>query len=112
MTRSEAIKRNDDVDISLITGGWEISYDGTPILTKNDVPAEVEINCNTDADVATDDCPASVTFNRTGRPDIFLELRFTSNVSDTIPMRCVSISLSGRPKSETDGDGDATNGCN
>jgi len=112
MARSEAIKRNDDVVITGIVGGWEITYDTQVLSTKNDLSATVALACNTDADVATEACPAGVTFNRTGRPDIFVELRFTSTVIDTIPMRCVSISLSGRPKAVTDTDGDATNGCN
>lgn len=112
MARSEAIKRNDDVVIAGIVGGWQITYGAQVLATKNDLSNEVAFACNTDADVATEACPGSVTFNRTGRPDIFLEMRFTSTVTDKIPMRCVSISLSGRPKALTDSDGDDTNGCN
>lgn len=119
LARSEAIKLNEDVTITPIAGGWQVSYaddddtdtDAEILETKDDLPADVGVGCNTDADDALEAC-SGVTFNRTGRPDGFLELRFTSNAADNIPMRCVSISLSGRPKVETDQDGDASNGCN
>lgn len=110
LARSEAIKRNDDVILAPATGGWQITYDDdgdTLVLSnKNDLPSDVDLDR-----VCSGTCPTSLTFNRTGRPDVSMEMRFTSNVSDNIPMRCVSLSLSGRPRVKTDTDSNPADGC-
>ena len=115
MIRSEAIKRNGNVMIGPITGGWRIYYmDGTDeivVYQKDDVPGDVIVGCNYDSDDDLETC-ADVTFRRTGRPGTFLELRVTSTSALAIPMRCVETSLSGRASVILDSDGDTTNGCN
>ena len=111
--RSEAIKRNADVTVTVNSSGWVVSYveaSTTKILSqKNDVPSDVTSTCYIDN--AAQSLPQSVVFNRSGRPDHLLEMRYFSSALSTVPMRCVSLSLSGRPKVDTDTDDDATNGC-
>lgn len=108
--RSEAIKRNDDVDVNLNTNGWTVTYNSATISEKNDLSTDVNYDCYLDSTLET--LPKTVTFKRTGRPDKLLELRFTSNELAQVPLRCVTVSLSGRPKVVTDSDSDPTNGCN
>jgi len=116
LARSEAIKRNDSVTVTFSNTGWLVSYydtdsSSTKILSqKNDLSSDVDYDCTLDGSAAS--LPQSVVFNRSGRPDHLLELEFTSSVNSEIPLRCVSLSLSGRPKVETDSDSDASNGCN
>lgn len=111
--RSEAIKRNSDVTVTLSSNGWIVSYveaSATKILSqKDDVPSDVSSTCYIDN--TAESLPQSVVFNRSGRPNHLLEMRYTSNSLNTVPMRCVSLSLSGRPKVDTDTDGNTSNGC-
>lgn len=116
LARSEAIKRNDDVVLATATGGWQITYldtdpdpDETLLLfKKDDLPSDVDLNR-----VCDGTCPPEITFERNGRaPDSkSIEMRFTSNANDNIPMRCVSLSLSGRPRVQTDTDSNPADGC-
>ena len=106
LARSEAIKRNDDVTISGITGGWQVTYGSTVLEKKDDVPTSVTLTS-----VCPGTCPSSLIFDRTGRPNAAMELRFVSNKNANVPLRCVSISLSGRPKIEVDTDSNSADGC-
>lgn len=113
LARSEAIKRNADVTVTINSSGWAVSYDDsgtTKILSqKNDVPSDVNSTCYIDNTAKT--LPQSIVFNRSGRPDHLLEMRYDSSALSTVPLRCVSVSLSGMPRVETDTDGNAANGC-
>jgi len=104
--RSEAVKRNDNVVVSGISGGWQVMHGTTVLYTKNDLPTAVQISCKTTP------CPSSITFNRSGRPDVTPELRVTSTASNAVAMRCVSINLTGQPRVRTDTDSNTANGCN
>ena len=113
LARSEAIKRNADVTVTINSSGWVVSYDDagtTKILSqKNDMPPDVTSSCYIDNTAQS--MPQAVVFNRSGRPNHLLEMRYSSSALSTVPLRCVSLSLSGRPKVDTDTDSDATNGC-
>ena len=122
LARSEAIKRNNNVKVSFNSSGWTVAYydpDLTPpdyvtLTDKTDLSPDVSYDPYLGGTV--DSLPQDIVFNRSGRLDTSthtqsIELRFTSSKLTTIPLRCVSLSLSGRPKVETDSDGDATNGC-
>ncbi len=120
LARSEAIKRNANVEIYGIAGGWEVRQsDGTVLQTKNDLPTNMTVDCNTDANDDAEDCPSiidsndpNVTYKRTGRVDSFIEFRFYIAANNNVVMRCLTTSLSGRPYVVVDSDNDKTNGCN
>ncbi|MFT5425506.1 MAG: type IV fimbrial biogenesis protein FimT [Gammaproteobacteria bacterium] len=114
LARSEAIKRNASVEIYGIANGWEVRVksDATVLQTRNDLPATMAVECNIDTDTAAEACPSpSVTYNRSGRIDSFIELRFYNSNNNNVRMRCLTTSLSGRPYVESDSDSDKTNGC-
>ena len=118
LARSEAIKRNANVDIVGIAGGWQVQLasDSTPFKTVSDMPSSITFECNTDANdstAASVACPAPVvTYTRTGRISSFIELRFYVSANNNVVMRCLTTSLSGRPYVVADSDNDKTNGCN
>ena len=120
LARSEAIKRNTNVDIVGIAGGWQIQVPlPLPVVvlqTTSDMPAIITFECNTDANdstAASVACPAPViTYTRTGRISSFIELRFYVSTNNNVVMRCLTTSLSGRPYVVVDSDNDKTNGCN
>jgi hypothetical protein len=115
MTRSEAIKRAKNV--SMTAGGnwkdgWNIVVPADSITVQSqDAFKSIDIACDTDSDGTADTCPATVTFNRVGRPVNEIEFWIFVNGNTSIIMRCVSISLSGVPKVAIDNDSDQTNGC-
>ena len=121
LARSEAIKRNKNVEIYGIAGGWEVrTTDATVAVlqTRSDLPATMTVDCNTDADDAAEDCPSiidandpNVTYRRTGRIGSFIEFRFYVAANNNVVMRCLTTSLSGRPYVVVDSDSDKTNGC-
>lgn len=115
LARSEAIKRNANVELVAIADGWQVQLagGGTALQTKSDMPSSITIQCNTDADTAAEACPDPIiTYKRTGRTSAFLESRFFVAANNNVVMRCLTTSLSGRPYVEIDSDGDTTNGCN
>ena len=116
MTRSEAIKRNSNVDMASADwdDSWTVQVPGSPptILRSIDPDANLTVECNTDGDDASEACPSEITFNRTGRPSSLMELRFFVAGNPRVMMRCVMISLSGVPRINIDQDNDTTNGCN
>ena len=122
LARSEAIKRNNNVRVKFNSNGWSVAYwdpdastpDYVTLTDKTDLSSDV--NYDPYLGGTEQSLPQDIVFNRSGRLDpstnsVSIELRFTSSKLNTIPLRCVSLSLSGRPKVETDSDGDATNGC-
>ena len=95
--RSEAIKRNDPVVLKQKTGGWvkgwEIYYgaDGVnPSLIEHEEFSGVTIT-----NTAT-----SITYGRDGRIASGQSFQIGSSVNAGLPVRCVSIDLSGLPKSK------------
>jgi len=106
--RSEAIKRNADVDITPTgadwAGGWrvEVQSDAT-VLKRQDALNGMNVTG-----------PAgTVTYRRDGRifgaaPPTFV---VKSSESNTITARCVRVDLSGRPNIKLDTNGDPTDGC-
>jgi type IV fimbrial biogenesis protein FimT len=89
--RSEAIKRNADVDIVPDTdwNGWRVTAGGTTLKQQDAYPATVAI-----AGPA-----ATVTYRRDGRLDGTANVTFTLSVTDRpdLKTRTVSVDLSGRP---------------
>jgi type IV fimbrial biogenesis protein FimT len=116
LARSEAIKRNVNIVVARTGATWNLGWkvkiasDNT-VLRTSDALQNVAVDCNTDNDPAAETCPASITFNRTGRPTSTLEYRFYIAANNKIFMRCVGITLGGQPHVEIDTDGDPTNGC-
>lgn len=116
LARSEAIKRSANIDLARHSTDWVEGWDvriasDSTVLRQNDALKNLTIACNTDADTAAETCPSSVTFNRSGRPGAFIEFWFYQPDSEAVTMRCVTMSLSGRPSIVMDVDHDASNGC-
>ena len=112
LARSEAIKRGVNITVGDNGNGWDIK-DGTEIVRSyNDLNADVDLLCDIDGDDSADTCPASITINRNGRlTNPPFALWFYTTKKDSIPMRCVSISLSGMPRVVVDTDNVSSNGC-
>jgi len=116
LARSEAIKRN--VNINLVrsganwTNGWTvvIASDST-LLGTQDALGDVVTQCFTTSDASTT-CGNTLTFQRTGRATSYIEYRFYNSSSNSIPMRCVRVSLSGRPGVTVDSNSNPADGCN
>jgi len=126
MARSEAIKRNSDVILDAggtdWSGGWNVTglvdTDNDPatdpvrtILTTQEALPNITVECNLDSDTAADTCPSTVTFKRTGRPTSLIEFRLYVSDDVKVKTRCVSVSLSGRPRIEVDSDFNSADGC-
>lgn len=111
LARSESIKRATTVDITRAGASWTAGWTVAPGDKSVDAVAGVAIECSTDSDTAAETCPASVTFARSGRPTELAEFRFYYPDEATVQARCVSVSLSGRPRVIVDTDGDVSNGC-
>ncbi|MGH7463360.1 MAG: GspH/FimT family pseudopilin, partial [Longimicrobiales bacterium] len=116
MARSEAIKRSANIEIASNGGavwnaGWvvRIASDGTVLRTSESMPSTT-FTCGNEAGTEVT-CPGTVVFSRTGRPTDFIEFRAFVPQYGTVLTRCVSVSLSGRPRVITDSDSDTTNGC-
>ena len=111
LARSESIKRATNVAITRSAGGWVGGWTVAPGDKSVDAANAISIECSTDSDISAETCPASVTFARSGRPTALIEFRFFMTNEPTVQARCVSVSLSGRPRVLVDTDGNATNGC-
>lgn len=106
--RSEAIKRNADVDVTPAgadwAAGWSVSVqsDGT-VLKRQDAVNAMNITGPT----------AAVTYRRDGRISGSTAPAFVvkSSESTTTTARCVRVDLSGRPNITVDTNGDASDGC-
>ena len=113
LARSEAIKRNNDVDLDRTgadwLGGWSVNF-GATTLTTQDPLNGVSMECYTDP-AATTACGATLSFERTGRASSYIEFRVYGD-NNAVPMRCIRVSLSGRPGITLDTNEDPTDGCN
>jgi len=125
LARSEAIKRNSGNISMIATGGnwqngWQVCVDtnansscdaGEAVVTAMDaVDSSVTLTAK---DPATLNPISIVTFNRDGRLSsaaVSFRIIYTANNAQT-PMRCVELSVSGRPKTLVDTDQNDGNGC-
>lgn len=110
LARGEAIKRATTVTVAPVSGSWTNGWtvtttqSGSAItLETKDAPATV-----------TWSAPTSVVFGANGRMtgSSSVEFRFSLAEYPAVPIRCISISPSGRPNIKTDTDGNGANGCN
>jgi type IV fimbrial biogenesis protein FimT len=112
--RSEAIKRNGNVTLqrtgSSWLNGWSLMAGVTPIATQDPLTGVVG-ECFITPNASTD-CPASLSFQRTGRASTYIEFRYYSATETNIPMRCVRVGLSGRPGVVVDTNDNPADGCN
>ena len=113
LARSEAIKRNSNIDITFTATGWDIKSGAELIRSYDDLSPDVSKLCNTDTDTTTSEaCPVPLTINRNGRPLIpTFSLWFYTTKNNKVKERCVSLSLNGMPHVDMDSDDDPTNGC-
>jgi len=117
LARSEGIKRSANIDLVRGGGAWtdgwsvQVASDSTVLRSNDALKGDLTLDCNTDTDTGTETCPASVTFNRSGKATSIIEYRFYISGNDAVRMRCVVMSLSGRPSLLVDNDVDPTNGC-
>lgn len=112
LARSEAIKRNTNVDVVPVggswSGGWTVQYvDGggsTVELEKHEALTNV---------TTTASASGNLTFRLDGRVSSAVRgVTFTATNSASVAARCVLVDASGRPGVKTDTDNDASNGCN
>ncbi|HYN53935.1 MAG TPA: GspH/FimT family pseudopilin [Methylotenera sp.] len=97
VARSEAIKRNDDVTITPLSSswqdGWQITASSGSVLIKKH-PALVNVSVS--------GAPATLIYRRTGRlsaatsPSIQIDV----NPTDSEYIRCITIELSGLPRTK------------
>lgn len=109
LARAEAIKRATTVTVAPVSSSWANGWTVTTTqggsavtLETKDAPASV-----------TWSAPASIAFGANGRTTgtTAVEFRVSSSEYAAVPMRCISISPSGRPNIKTDSDGNGANGC-
>lgn len=115
--RSEAIKRNANVDIVPAAGGWASGWqvqttDATPvILKKQDALYGASIAVVDSARTALGN--VTITYQRDGRMNNLVAPTFelTSSQSASITARCVRLDLSGRPNIKVDTNRNSADGC-
>jgi len=114
LARSEAIKRNGNIDITNSTNwnnGWDVQIPSSTVLRSQEALPDLTIECNTDNDTAAETCPSTITFTRTGRATSFIEFRMFVSGNTGVTMRCVSLRLSGTPQVTVDSDSTTSDGC-
>ncbi|MGH8119235.1 MAG: GspH/FimT family pseudopilin [Gammaproteobacteria bacterium] len=126
LARSEAIKRNSNVNIEKTGSTWDLGWivcvaravpdedecePAITTLSTRNALEDVTVDCNTDTDTDADTCPDFVAFSRVGRPISLIEYRFYVNGNARVFMRCVRLSVSGVPRVAIDQDGNPLNGC-
>lgn len=96
VARSEAIKRNEDVTVAAVTAGswqdgWQVSVGGNVIQNQGAL-----------AGVAVSVAPNSLTYKRTGRLSNTSSpsFQFDTNPVDSAFIRCLTIELSGLPRTK------------
>lgn len=110
LARGEAIKRAATVTVSPVGGAWTNGWTITTTQGGSAVTLETR-----DAPAAVSwSAPSSLAFGANGRAtgSSTVEFRFSSAEYPGVPMRCISITPSGRPNIRTDADGNGANGCN
>ncbi len=120
LARSEAIKRNtSNISMVAATGGWQNGWTVCVDANANGVcdAGEVVVMAGDAVDnsitLTGPSGPALVTFNRDGRlasAAASFRIIYTANNAQ-VPMRCVELSVSGRPKTLADTDANDGNGC-
>jgi len=121
LARSEAIKRNIGTVSVIATGGaWQNGWTVTCVDTAsacggagNLVMAAGEAVDNS-ISLSEASGITTITFNRDGRlatAATSLRIVYTAN-NAKVPMRCVELSVSGRPKTLVDANGTDSDGCN
>ncbi len=116
LARSEAIKRNANIDL-IRTGatwseGWTVQSGATVLRTTNALEGNVTVVCEYGASDCDGDDVDTMTFTRTGRPEELIAFEMYNSADDKVQMRCIGVSLSGTPAVKLDKDFDNTNGCN
>ena len=110
LARSEAIKRNSSINVTAIssdwTNGWQVLTGATVIRQQGPLSDAVTVTCSST-------CPTTLTYLRTGRINSTSppELRFYVSGNTKVKMRCLSLTLSGKPQIELDNDTNPANGC-
>ena len=90
LARSEAIKRNSNVTITVDGSGWVItSASGETIRTQGALKGVVITSAAT-----------GVTFTRSGRPTASPTFQIDSSTTTTGNVRCISMELSGMPRTK------------
>jgi type IV fimbrial biogenesis protein FimT len=98
LTRSEAIKRNSDVTIAPVNGEWQQGW--TVTATAADGTVTVIKKHSALNQIMVSEAPTSLVYKRTGRLSATASPSFQLDVdpADTNFTRCISIELSGLPK--------------
>ena len=93
VARSEAVKRNRDVTITAATGGWEEGWQ----ITAGNTVLKSHSGLN---NIVVSGAPTSLVFRRTGRLTATAKPSFQFDVDPANEdfVRCISIELSGLPK--------------
>jgi type IV fimbrial biogenesis protein FimT len=105
--RSEAIKRNAQINIVPAGGdwnaGWSVQTSGAVTLRVQDAPTGLTITGPV----------GNLVYQGNGRVTGATAILYTfrSSVATTVTMRCLVIDPSGRPNVQLDKDTDTTNGC-
>ena len=96
VARSEAIKRNTDITVAPVTAGswkdgWTISAGSTVLKNQEALKG-----------IAVSGAPASLTYKRTGRLSAAAtpSFQFDINPADSNFIRCITIELSGLPRTK------------
>jgi type IV fimbrial biogenesis protein FimT len=106
LARSEAIKRNTNVDVVPVSGnwlnGWSVQV-GAAIIDEFESPEpSTKIVAN---------ASGNLTYQLNGRTATNVR-SFTVYIDDDSAVRCLFIGATGIPGVKNDTDGDPTNGCN
>ena len=120
LARSEAIKRNTGSVSMIATGGsWQNGWSVTCVDSGGSCGGSNLVLISADAvdgsiALTGPTGPAQVTFSRDGRlatAAASFRIKYTAN-NAKIPMRCVELSVSGRPKTLADSNATDSDGCN
>lgn len=106
LARSEAIKRNANVAVGPSGGVWRVATPtlaSSTVIQQREAFAGIQLECNTGPDCVSDSTwpPAGIVYSATGRlvgtPSPTIDI----TNSETAVRRCLSIDLSGLPRSST-----------
>ena len=120
LARSEAIKRNTGSVSMIATGGsWQNGWSVTCVDSGgscggSNVVLTVGDAVDSSITLTGPTGPAQVTFNRDGRlATAAASFKIVYNANNaSVPMRCVELSVSGRPKTLADTNATDSDGCN